>query len=74
MCEKTRRGQLAYWVPLKDAGEVGDPRLLRNSSALEALPYFCTTANLQSAVVYLSQVSRAGAGAGKGGERRSCVG
>ncbi|XP_050725359.1 afadin- and alpha-actinin-binding protein B-like isoform X2 [Eriocheir sinensis] len=55
MCEKTRRGQLAFWVSLKDAGDGGDPRLLRNSSALEALPYFCTTANLQSAVVYLSQ-------------------
>ncbi|KAG0720268.1 Afadin- and alpha-actinin-binding protein [Chionoecetes opilio] len=55
MGEKVRRGQLTYWVSLKDAVEYGDPRLQRNSSALESLPYFCTTANLQSAVVYLSQ-------------------
>lgn len=55
MSEKVRRGQLTYWVSLQDGVESGDPRLQRNSSALESLPYFCTTANLQSAVVYLSQ-------------------
>ncbi|XP_063880271.1 afadin- and alpha-actinin-binding protein-like isoform X4 [Scylla paramamosain] len=55
MSEKVRRGQLSYWVSLKDGAESVDPRLQRNSSVLEAIPYFCTTANLQSAVVYLSQ-------------------
>ncbi|XP_071548936.1 afadin- and alpha-actinin-binding protein B-like isoform X2 [Panulirus ornatus] len=55
MGEKVRRGQLSYWVSLCDATETGDAKLQRNSSALESLPYFCTTANLKSAVVYLSQ-------------------
>ncbi|KAG7168347.1 Afadin- and alpha-actinin-binding protein A-like [Homarus americanus] len=55
MGEKIRRGQLSYWVSVSDAKEAEDAKTQRNSSAMESLPYFCTTANLPSAVVYLSQ-------------------
>ncbi|XP_045625539.2 afadin- and alpha-actinin-binding protein B [Procambarus clarkii] len=55
MGEKIRRGQLCFWVSVNEVKETEDARLHRNSSALESLPYFCTTANLPSAVVYLSQ-------------------
>ncbi|XP_069952278.1 afadin- and alpha-actinin-binding protein B isoform X2 [Cherax quadricarinatus] len=55
MGEKIRRGQLSFWVSLRDVSDTEASKLHRNSSALESLPYFCTTANLPSAVVYLSQ-------------------
>ncbi|KAK4310787.1 hypothetical protein Pmani_017687 [Petrolisthes manimaculis] len=50
-----RRGELSYWVSLSHVPEQTDPRVQRNSSALESLPYFCTTANIKSAILYLSQ-------------------
>ncbi|XP_047483117.1 afadin- and alpha-actinin-binding protein-like isoform X1 [Penaeus chinensis] len=54
MGEKMKKGQLCYLVSLCDAGAAGEGKH-QVVSPVDSPPYFCTTNNMQSAVVYLSQ-------------------
>lgn len=56
MGEKMKKGQLCYLVSLCDAGAAGEGKHHQVVSPVDSPPYFCTTNNMQSAVVYLSQV------------------
>lgn len=56
MGEKIKKGQLCYLVSLCDAGAAGEGKQHQVVSSVDSPPYFCTTNNMQSAVVYLSQV------------------
>lgn len=58
MGEKMKKGQLCYLVSLCDAGAAGEGKHHQVVSPVDSPPYFCTTNNMQSAVVYLSQVRR----------------
>ncbi|XP_027236528.2 afadin- and alpha-actinin-binding protein [Penaeus vannamei] len=55
MGEKMKKGQLCYLVSLCDAGAAGEGKHHQVVSPVDSPPYFCTTNNMQSAVVYLSQ-------------------
>lgn len=55
MGEKMKKGQLCYLVSLCDAGAAGEGKHHQVVAPVDSPPYFCTTNNMQSAVVYLSQ-------------------